>query len=530
MMNSFCKILVASTFFISMISTTVNAQFTSFTVELDTIFLEEGSALEFYGTYRVYANFTNHNDAISALYSDVVALNSPPMFIDAPCGCHNPSNGSPVMDASNSSALWTSLPELEFDTYWTIGMTSGDAAGQLPSSIGMPPGNEICSTSADGGAVFVLSIPPNALAGDELRVLIAQVTTCGDWSLQTCLSVFIDADQDNMVQYCPDLLVVTHAYLDGECVNDTDGDGVCDEFEIAGCYETEACNYEPNATDDSMDCDFSCYGCLDEGACNYNATATVDDETCDFLSCAGCTNSLACNYDDTATIDNSTCNVPGNPCDDGDQYSFDDVIQGIQDNCICLGYGCNDPDACNYSAIAIPDPTICSYLDTYTISGEALPTANMLLSYSYPNTSGSTYDWVSTSGDVTDGEGTSDVNVSWWGSGSGSLCVTETNSGGCSSEEVCLSVNITAVSIDELESTAFDVFPTPASTELYINFFEATSGEAELLLRDYSGRIVRTYSIQNSTALDVSNISRGAYILQLNLEGTTPSYKHVILN
>ena len=154
----------------------------------------------------------------------------------------------------------------------------------------------------------------------------------------------------------------------------------------------------------------------------------------------------------------------------------------------------------------------------------------MLLSYSYPNTSGSTYDWVSTSGDVRDGEGTSGVNVSWWGSGSGSLCVTETNIGGCSSEEVCLSVNITAVSIDELESTVFDVFPTPASTELHINFLEAISGTAELLMRDYSGRIVRTYSIKNSTTIDVSNISRGAYILQLNLEGTTPSYKHVILN
>ena len=527
MMNSFCKILAASTFFISMNFTTVNAQFAGYTVELDTIFLEEGSALEFYGTYRVYANFTNQNDAISALYSDVGALGTPPLYIDAPCGCHNPLGGSSVMDASNSSALWTSLPELEFDTYWTIGMPSGDAAGQLPNSIGMPDGNEICSAFTENGSLFVIGIPPNALAGEELRVLIAQVTTCGDWSLQTCLSIFVDADQMDNETVCPELLEVVHPYLNGDCVNDTDGDGVCDEFEIAGCYDPEACNYEPNATDDSMDCDFSCYGCLDEGACNYNATATVDDNTCDFLSCAGCTNAMACNFDMDATIDNSTCIVPGDDCDDGDQYSFDDVIH---DDCICLGYGCNDPDACNYSATAIPDPAICSYLSTYAISGDVVPTANMLLSYSYPNTSGSTYDWVSTSGDVTDGEGTSDVSVSWWGSGLGSLCVTETNSGGCSSEEVCLSVNITPVSVDELESIVFEIYPTPASTVLHINIFEVTSGEATLLLRDYSGRIVRSYSLQNATTIDVSEISRGAYILQLNLEGGTPSYKHVILN
>ena len=526
-MNNFCKILAVSTFFISMNFTTVNAQFAGYTVELDTMFLEEGSDLEFYGTYRVYANFTNQNDAIKALYSDVVALGTPPMYIDAPSGCHNPVDGSSVIAAANTSALWSAFPEYEFDTYWTIGMASGDATGQLPSTIGMPAGDEVCSGSTSDGAVFAIGIPPNALAGENLRVLIAQVTTSGDWSLQTCISTFINADQTDEQASCPDLLEVTHPYLDGECVNDTDGDGVCDEFEIEGCFEPDACNYDPTATDDSMNCDYTCYGCIDDVACNFNDIATIDDGTCDFLSCAGCTNAMACNYDMEATLDDSTCFLPGDPCNDGDPYSFDDVIQ---DDCMCLGYGCNDPDACNFSANAISDPTVCSYLDTYTISGEIVPTANMLLSYSYPNTTGSTYDWVSTSGDVTDGEGTSDVSVSWWGSGSGSLCVTETNSGGCASEEVCLSVNITAVSIDELKSIDFEIYPTPASTVLHINIFEATSGEAALLLRDYSGRIVRSYTLQNATTIDVSEISRGAYILQLNLEGGTPSYKHVILN
>jgi hypothetical protein len=527
MMNNFREVLATLVICISMSSISVNAQFTGYTVELDTIFLEEGSDLEFYGTYRVYANFTNQNDAIKALYSDVVALGTPPMYIDAPCGCHNPVDGSVVMDATNSSSFWSTFPEYEYDTYWTIGMTSGDATGQLPSIIGMPLGDEICSSSTNDGAVFAIGIPPNALAGENLRVLIAQVTTCGDWSLKTCVATFINADQTDEEEICPDLLEVTHPYVDGECVNDTDGDGVCDEFEIAGCYETEACNYNPDATDDSMDCDYSCYGCLDEGACNFNSIATVDDGSCDYLSCAGCTNPMACNYDIDATIDNSTCIVPGDSCDDGDQNSINDVIQ---ENCICQGYGCNDPDACNFSATAIPDPTICNYISTYTISGEVAPTANMLLSYSYPNTTGSTYDWVSTSGDVTDGEGTSDVNVAWWGSGSGSLCVTETNSGGCSGEEVCLVVNITPVSIDELENTVFDVYPTPASSHLHINLFESTLEEAILLLRDSSGRIVRSYSLQNATTIDVSDLSRGAYILQLNLGGASASYKHVILN
>jgi len=507
--------------------TTVNAQFIGITVELDTMFLEEGSDLEFYGTYRVYANFTNQNDAISAIFSDVGALDTPPMFIDAPCGCHNPVDGSPGMDDTNSSGSWDIFPDWEFDTYWTIGMTSGDAVGQLPSALGMPSGDEICSGSTNNGALYVLSIPPNALAGENLRVLIAQVTTCGNWSLQTCLSIFINADQTDLVQSCPDLLEVTHPYLDDECINDSDDDGVCDEFEIEGCYEPEACNYEPNATDDGI-CDYTCYGCIDEEACNFNSIATVDDGTCDFLSCAGCMNSMACNFDLEATIEDSTCILPGDPCDDGYENSINDEIQSLPD-CECQGIGCNDPDACNYEPNAIPNASLCNYITLFAISGEVNPTANILFSYSYPNTSGSTYDWVSTNGDVTDGEGTSDVNVSWWGGGAGYLCVTETNSGGCSGEEVCFPVNITAVSIDELEEGNFEVFPSPASTNVNIIIQNGVQS-GELFIRDNSGRLVRRCSLQTETTINVSDLPRGAYLFQLNLQAEQPSYRRVILN
>jgi hypothetical protein len=41
---------------------------------------------------------------------------------------------------------------------------------------------------------------------------------------------------------------------DGACANDADGDGVCDESEVAGCTDTSACNYDPNATDDDGSC------------------------------------------------------------------------------------------------------------------------------------------------------------------------------------------------------------------------------------------------------------------------------------
>ena len=37
-------------------------------------------------------------------------------------------------------------------------------------------------------------------------------------------------------------------------MNDADGDGVCDEFEVAGCTDEDAINYQPLATDSSGNC------------------------------------------------------------------------------------------------------------------------------------------------------------------------------------------------------------------------------------------------------------------------------------
>ena len=41
---------------------------------------------------------------------------------------------------------------------------------------------------------------------------------------------------------------------DGNCLMDTDGDGVCDELEVPGCTDDSACNYDDAATDDDGSC------------------------------------------------------------------------------------------------------------------------------------------------------------------------------------------------------------------------------------------------------------------------------------
>ena len=69
-------------------------------------------------------------------------------------------------------------------------------------------------------------------------------------------------------------------------LSDADGDGVCDDDEVAGCQDPTACNYNAAATD-SATCDFlSCLGCTSVEACNFDETATQDDGTCVFADAA----------------------------------------------------------------------------------------------------------------------------------------------------------------------------------------------------------------------------------------------------
>ena len=67
---------------------------------------------------------------------------------------------------------------------------------------------------------------------------------------------------------------------DGTCVNDADGDGVCDENEVLGCTNPDALNFEEAATEDDGSCEV--LGCTYALANNYNEVATDDDGSCEF--------------------------------------------------------------------------------------------------------------------------------------------------------------------------------------------------------------------------------------------------------
>lgn len=181
---------------------------------------------------------------------------------------------------------------------------------------------------------------------------------------------------------------------DGNCLNDADGDGVCDEFEVLGCTDANACNFNASATeqdetacmradalgicgggcagDSDLDgiCDDedTCDGDVDEcGVCNGSGIPVGDcdcfgNELDALLICGGrcaedndgdgiCDVDVDGNVIDQCDGDFDAIGVCGGDCDtdtDGDGICDDeDDCEGVADECgVCEGPGLED-DKCN---------------------------------------------------------------------------------------------------------------------------------------------------------------------------------------
>lgn len=277
----------------------VNAQMVGFTAEQDTLFsaMDPGDPLEalsLHGVYSVYANFTSPEDVLGALYSDVAALQSPPMGIEAPCGCFN-ENSTSILVSGINPAFFSVFPELEFASFWTFGMETIQSEGSLPSTVGIGGPEELCAGfNITDGAIFLEGSEgnwsENAVAGDDLKILVARITTCGDFSIQACAQVYVGGSQDTtccVQKWCPPApLLVTHV--------------------VPGCTDQMACNYDILATQDDnscffaseecddmneltlgdvyqQDCDCQGYSCYDPFACNFNVAGVQDDDLCEYV-------------------------------------------------------------------------------------------------------------------------------------------------------------------------------------------------------------------------------------------------------
>ncbi len=170
-----------------------------------------------------------------------------------------------------------------------------------------------------------------------------------------------DTDQDGIcdadeVSGCNDASACNYNVLA------TDDDGSCEFSSCIGCTDSVACNYNVDATDDDGSCTYADAGLDCDGNCvndsNNNGICDEDENDCpdynqngicDPLEVYGCTYSDACNYQLGATADNGSCTYPaygfncdGTTIDGSNQYA-----------------GCTYSEALNYSDVATVDDGSC---------------------------------------------------------------------------------------------------------------------------------------------------------------------------
>lgn len=357
-------------------------------------------------TFRVYANFANGNDQLTAVFAqegNPLSVTTTSVFYQNEFGGAFASDVNPfVFDLE---------PDAAYDSWFTIGGEDNNlnlsTVGVTDAANSFETGGSFTIENDLGGSWFVLpDMEPFAFPDADGRVLIAQLTTSGQVNLDVNLQyraqdgtnpqllsqtlVFPDlnfgctneeacnydddAEEDDGSCELPEL------YFDcsGDCVNDTDDDGICDELEIAGCTNAAADNYNSDATDDDGSCEFQ--GCTIEGACNYDSTANVNDGSCEFpelfyncdgdcnndsdedgvcdeLEIQGCTDMSASNYNENATDDDGSCEFPG--CTNPDAENYDEGAN--VDDGSCIAPGCIYSNAANYNPLASIDDGSCSF-------------------------------------------------------------------------------------------------------------------------------------------------------------------------
>ena len=219
-------------------------------------------------TYRVYLKTPHSDDVVSAIggYSDK------PLNITTTTQFWQDELGSNIPDIN--SVLFSFIPRLEYDSWVTIGTTPESYNEMEPIYLiesnaqswisEFELGNSIVVNDDVGGAWYGLNGYADSVVGDDGEILIAQLTTDGELSIESMyISMLLHGDENNALMFTYSSNNNECTYIDNQysdcngCINDSDEDGVCDEEEVLGCTDVDACNYDELATDDDGSCRLS---------------------------------------------------------------------------------------------------------------------------------------------------------------------------------------------------------------------------------------------------------------------------------
>ena len=286
-------------------------------------------------TYRFYVNAEIETDKISAVFGN----DSLGLLIQTPAGIYNDPINSSWNASGVNGALFGLFPDLEYDSYATIGLDG--PASEVPgaedpslvqdatlspsvSEYFLTGGTELSVTTLTGASWYAFNTAANTLPTNG-RWLIAQITTTGPISGTLNYQVFPLGVGDNQVQTSVDF----------------DGEGEFPQsVTVCGCMDQTACNYNPEANNEDGSClqlD-ECGVCGGEGiatgACDCDGNVFDQCFICggDGTECSGCMEEEACNYDPEALFSDDSCvYVEPESCD---------CLGNVYDDCgICGGNG-----------------------------------------------------------------------------------------------------------------------------------------------------------------------------------------------
>ncbi|MFY8137457.1 MAG: T9SS type A sorting domain-containing protein [Flavobacteriales bacterium] len=238
-------------------------------ISIEPVYTDDGTITGYpagHTTYRIYADVTNPGDMVL----NVVGFNEAPLALNVPDGIWNHPEPSGTIATDNNCNLYGVFPALEYDSYVTIGRTCNTDPGGLMFAVEDPAqpwrasfdtnpvgnGNILLNTTVGGAWNSTPNEPNgtpyiNVVAGDDYRVLIAQITTtgsiCGSFNVQCRLQG----------QSSGSTLYTGLAF----------GTGGCGE---PGCTDEAALNYNPSAG-------------FNNGTCLYECALTMTTESIDPL-------------------------------------------------------------------------------------------------------------------------------------------------------------------------------------------------------------------------------------------------------
>ena len=377
------------------------------------------------------------------------------------------------------------------------------AASSVTPSISVTPSatvvlNKLLRMRVISSAVNVPEVCGNSQLqrADDYGVMVQGV-------VQGCLDINACNYNENVTEDDGSCSYAATGYdCDGNCLADTDGDGVCDELEIAGCSDASACNYNENATESDDSCDYAAeyYDC--EGVC---LTDTDGDGVCDEFEVSGCTDDTACNYDEDAT-DVGVCtylNGICETCDNGVIVDNDADSDGVCDADEVMG--CTDDTACNYDEDATDDDGSC-YMISVSVENYSYNHQMVMVSTDAVE---ATYVWyygetvlMNSSGMMIPTE-------------NGEYSVIVTDDQECS---VTIDFIVTELGLFDLEDSGIKLYPNPATDKLYLEA-NNTYNELNIEVVNVIGEVVlvpKNIHSGDIIEFNIEDLSSGIYYLKVS--------------